>query len=363
MAQKTPRIAVIAGDGIGPEVIGQAVRVVETVCRRFDRKVELEHFDYGAERYLRDKVALPAGAIEQFRSEFDAILLGAVGDPRIPGNEHARDILLALRFELDLFANVRPVRLLDAELTPLKGRSAADIDFVVVRENTEGLYVNAGGVLHRGTPDEVAVQEEITTCRGVERVTKFAFELARRQKRRRVTLCDKSNVLRYGHELWQRVFREVASRYPDLETDHYFVDTLAMVMVQNPGALDVVVTNNLFGDILTDLGAAIGGGIGLAASASLGSGRIGLFEPVHGSAPNIAGKGIANPLGAVLTVALLLEHLGWTREAAAVETAVSRCVARRLTTPDLGGSASTEQVGDAIVAELSEPQTMSGPRA
>src|SRR5215210_2377049 len=342
------RIAVIPGDGIGPEVVREAVRVLRHLQQTKGLELELVDFDWGAEKFLRDGVTLPTGALEMLATEFDAILSGAFGDPRVPSNRHAEDILLGMRRGLDLYINLRPVRLLDEQLTPLKGRSVEDVNFVVFRENTEGAYTGMGGFLKRGTPDEVATQEEINTRKGVERIVVAAFEYARSRGRKRVTMCDKSNVQRFGGDLWQRVFKEVASRYEGIEANHQYVDAAAMFMVLNPAQYEVIVTSNLFGDILTDLGAALQGGLGLAASGNIHPGRVSLFEPVHGSAPPLAGQNKANPAGAILSSALMLEYLGHTEAAAAVERAVRESIAAGDTTRDLGGSLSTREAGEKI---------------
>jgi 3-isopropylmalate dehydrogenase len=284
--------------------------------------------------------------------EFHAILAGAFGDPRVPTNQHAEDILLGMRRGLDLYINLRPVRLLDPRLTPLRDRKTEDIDFVVFRENTEGAYCGAGGFLKKDTPDEIATQEELNTRRGVERIIVAAFEYARANGRKRVTMADKSNVQRFGGDLWQRVFKEVAARYSGIEANHQYVDAMAMFMVLNPSQYDVIVSNNLFGDILTDLGAAIQGGLGLAASGNLHPGKVSLFEPVHGSAPPLAGKGVANPVGAILTAAMMLEYVGYPDASKAVETAVRDAVVNNETTSDLGGTLSTEEAGAAIRKRL-----------
>ncbi len=346
------RLAVIAGDGIGPEVIREAVRVLERVQETHDVKLQMTDFDWGADRYLRDGVSLPEGALEMLSKDFDAILAGAFGDPRIPSNKVAEDVLLGMRRGLDLYINLRPVHLLEARLSPLRDRSPAEIDFVVLRENTEGAYCGAGGFLKKGTMDEIATQEELNTRKGVERIIVAAFEYAVAHGRKRVTMADKSNVQRFGGDLWQRVFREVAARYPAIETNHQYVDAMTMFMVLDPGQYDVIVSNNLFGDILTDLGAALVGGLGLAASANIHPGRVSLFEPVHGSAPPLAGKGIANPIGAILTTAMMLEYLGYKEASAAVEDAVRQCVTERETTADLGGELSTESAGAAICRRI-----------
>ena len=346
------RIAVIPGDGIGPEVIDQAVRVIGHLKSTHSLNLELFHFDWGADKFLKDGISLPPGQLEMLSNEFDAILAGAFGDPRVPSNKHAEDILLGMRRGLDLYINQRPVRLLNDRLTPLKNRTTGQIDFVVFRENTEGAYCGAGGFLKQGTDDEVALQDEVNTRRGVERIIVAAFEYAKKNGRKRVTMADKSNVQRFGGDLWQRVFKEVASRYPGITANHQYVDAMAMFMVLDPSQYDVIVSNNLFGDILTDLGAAIQGGLGLAASGNIHPGKVSLFEPVHGSAPPLAGKGIANPIGAILTLAMMLEYLGFQSASDAVEVAVRDAVSVNETTTDLGGSLSTEQAGSAIIAHL-----------
>ena len=346
------RIAVIPGDGIGPEVVREAVRVLRHLQETKGLELQFVDFDWGAEKFLRDGVTLPPGALEMLTAEFDAILAGAFGDPRVPSNKHAEDILLGMRRGLDLYINLRPVRLLNDRLTPLLNRTTSDIDFVVFRENTEGAYCGAGGFLKQGTADEIALQDEVNTRRGVERIIVAAFEYARANGRKRVTMADKSNVQRFGGDLWQRVFKEVAAGYTEITTNHQYVDAMAMFMVLDPSQYDVIVSNNLFGDILTDLGAAIQGGLGLAASGNIHPGKVSLFEPVHGSAPPIAGKGIANPIGAILTSAMMLEYLGFPLLSKEIEEAVRSAISANETTRDLGGQLSTEQAGAAIIAKL-----------
>lgn len=346
------RIAVIPGDGIGPEVVQEALRVLKICEQKYSIPVEIINFDWGAEKFLREGIALPPGALEMLARDFDAIFAGAFGDPRIPSNQHAEEILLGMRRGLDLYINLRPVRLLDPRLTPLRNAQINEIDFVVFRENTEGAYCGAGGFLKKGMADEVAIQEELNTRNGVERIILAAFEYAHANGRKRVTMADKSNVQRFGGDLWQRVFKEVASNYKDIEANHQYVDAMAMYMVLDPGQYDVIVTNNLFGDILTDLGAAIQGGLGLAASANIHPGKTSLFEPVHGSAPGLAGKNIANPIGAILTVTMMLEYLGYKAASDTIETAVREVIAHDEITPDLGGSLSTLEVGEAVCKRL-----------
>ncbi|HEX5966037.1 MAG TPA: 3-isopropylmalate dehydrogenase [Pyrinomonadaceae bacterium] len=346
------RIAVIPGDGIGPEVLREAVRVIRHLQQTRGFEAELVDFDWSADKFLRDGVTLPDGALEMLSTEFDAILAGAFGDPRVPTNKHAEDILLGMRRGLDLYINLRPVRLLHERLTPLVNRKTNEIDFVVFRENTEGAYCAAGGFLKHGTVDEIALQDEINTRRGVERIIVAAFEYARANRRTRVTMADKSNVQRFGGDLWQRVFKEVAAGYSEITANHQYVDAMAMHMVLDPSQYQVIVTNNLFGDILTDVGAAIQGGLGLAASGNIHPGKVSLFEPVHGSAPPLAGKGIANPIGSILTLAMMLEYLGFQKLSDEVEEAVRAAVSENETTRDLGGELSTEQAGAAIIARL-----------
>jgi 3-isopropylmalate dehydrogenase len=339
------RIAVIPGDGIGKEVTPEAVKVLRSVTAATGRKIEFLEFDWGADKYLREGVSLPPGAVEMLRDEFDAVLFGALGDPRVPSNQHAADILLGLRFKLDLYVNSRPVELLHDRLTPLRDRRERDIQMVVFRENTEGLYVGVGGFFKKGTADEIAVQEDMNSRKGVERIIRYAFDYARQQKLKRVCMSDKSNAMTFAHDLWQRVFKEVRQEYPDVESRHLYIDTLAMEIVRDPGQFDVIVTCNLFGDIISDLGAQLAGGLGLAPSGNIHPGRTSLFEPVHGSAPNIAGKGIANPLGSVLASAMMLAFLGWDHEAAILREGVKSALFKNYLTSDLGGDKTTGQVG------------------
>jgi 3-isopropylmalate dehydrogenase len=355
----TKRIAVIPGDGIGKEVIPQAVRVVQAA----EAAVEFASFDWGADRYLADQTTVPADGFAMLGRDFDATLVGAFGDPRVPSNIHAREILLGMRSQMDLYANVRPVRLLDASLCPLKEVEPKDVDFVVIRENTEGVYGNLGGVFKQGTPDEVAIQEDVNTRKGVERIVRCAFEFCAKTKkvdgspRHRVLMCDKSNAMTHAGGLWQRVFKEVAAEYPGIETQHMFVDALAMQMVRDPRGLDVIVTNNMFGDILTDIGAGLQGGLGMAASGNLCPGRgslrnIGMFEPVHGSAPPIAGKNLANPFGAILTAAMMLSELGMTGEAVKIEAAVLEALRTGQMTSDVGGKLGTREAGSWVASRV-----------
>ena len=338
------RIAVVPGDGIGKEVIAQAVNVVKTSAA----PVEFTEFDWSADRYLRDGTTIPSDGFAMLARDFDAIFVGALGDPRVPSNIHAKDILLGMRFKMDLYANVRPVKCLDDSLCPLKNRRAADIDFVVVRENTEGAYVDVGGVFKQDTADEIAVQEDVNTRKGVERVIRYAFEYARKHGRKKVLMSDKSNVMTFAHGLWQRVFKELSAEYSDIQSGHMYVDALCMHMVRDPSQFDVIVTNNMFGDIITDLAAALQGGLGMAASGNIHPGRTSMFEPVHGSAPPFAGKNIANPMGAILTAAMMLDHLNCDSEARKINDAVLEAVRQKKTTQDIGGSLGTRECGEWI---------------
>jgi 3-isopropylmalate dehydrogenase len=348
------RIAVLPGDGIGQEVIPQAVRVIEAV----GAPVEFTSFDWGADRYLADKATVPPDGFAMLARDFDAILVGAFGDPRVSSNIHAKEILLGMRTKMDLFANVRPVRLLDASLCPLKGVEPRDLDFVVIRENTEGVYGDLGGVFKQGTADEVAIQEDVNTRKGVERVVRYAFEYCARNTkldgspRQRLLMCDKSNAMTHAGGLWQRVFKEVAADYRQIETQHMYVDALCMQMVRDPAAFDVIVTNNMFGDIITDLAAGLQGGLGMAASGNLRPGHTSMFEPVHGSAPPIAGKNLANPFGAILTAAMMLAHLGMSPEAQKIEAAVLEAVRQKKTTVDIGGRLGTREAGEWVAEQV-----------
>jgi 3-isopropylmalate dehydrogenase len=349
------RIAALPGDGIGKDVSAEAVKVLEAVADVTGQPIAIEHVPWGADHYLATGVTVPAGGFDWLRGEFDAIFVGALGDPRVADNRHARDILLGLRFELDLYVNFRPVTLFDERLCPLKGRTPADVNFFVFRENTEGVYVNVGGRFKAGTEDEVAIQEEINTYKGVHRIVRHAFEFAQARGLTRVCMADKSNAMPAGHALWQRVFREVAAQHPGIDARHLYIDALAMLLVTDPGQFQVIVTNNLFGDIVTDIGAALQGGLGMAASANLHPGRTSMFEPVHGSAPPLAGRNLANPCGAVLSAALMLETLGKRDAADLVEGAVRAAVTARAVTADVGGTLGTRETGDAIVTQVRGP--------
>jgi 3-isopropylmalate dehydrogenase len=346
---------VLPGDGIGVDVTREAVKVLEAAAERWALPLELEHFPWSAEHYLATGVTIPPEAFGDLRERFAAVLIGAYGDPRVPDMRHAADILLGMRFKLDLYINLRPVKLYDERLCPLKGKRREDVDMVVFRENTEGAYVGAGGLFKAGTPDEVAVQEEIHTRKGVERILRAAFQYAVDHGRREVCMADKSNAMRHAGDLWQRCFAEVAADYPQVATRHLYVDALTMQLVRAPESFDVIVTNNMFGDIVTDLGAALQGGLGVAGSANLHPGEVSMFEPVHGSAPKYAGTGRANPVGAVLSVGLMLDYLGHAEAAAEVERAVAQSLREGETTPDLGGRRTTSEVGDLLARAVAAP--------
>ena len=349
------KVAIIGGDGIGPEVIAEGVRVLSWFETKRGVDLELWHLDLGAERYLRDGTTFPDAVRDAIFEDCAAVLLGALGDARVPGFEHARDILFGMRVGFDLYANVRPVRALSDALVPLRGRAAKDVDFVVFRENTEGIYAGMGGQLRRGTAHEIAINEDINTRHGVERIIRAAFNYAKRSGRKRVLMSDKSNAMRHAHELWQRVFNDVQKEYPEIAASHLYIDALCMELIRDPGQFQVIVTNNLFGDIVTDLGAALQGGMGVAASVSFNPdhpARVKLFEPVHGSAPKLAGLGQANPVATLLCVALLLETLGFEAAAHELETAIQLTVLAGQTTPDLGGPLGTRAVTDAVLARL-----------
>ena len=345
------RIAVLPGDGIGVDVTREAVKVLRATAEAFSFRLELEQMDYGAERYLRTGETLPAQVLSDFRN-YDAVFMGAFGDPRVPDMRHAADILLGTRFGLDLYANVRPIRCLSDRLCPLRHFTGRDVNFVVFRENTEGLYVGVGGNFKKGTADEVALQEEVNTRKGVERILRYAFEYAVRSGRKRVTMSDKSNALRFGHDLWQRVFWELAREFPGVEANHLYVDALTMQMIKNPAQFDVIVTCNMFGDIITDLGAQLQGGLGMAASGNIHPDGTSMFEPVHGSAPKYAGQDVANPLGAILTAGMLLDHVGLKDAAAAIERAVTASVEGLECTADVGGKLGTAATGDAVARRI-----------
>jgi len=353
------KIAVMPGDGVGKEVVPAALVVLKEVARKFGFRYTTDHYPFGGEHYLKTGQLLPDSALKELAAH-DAILFGAVGvDPRgsqqIPQGILESDILLKMRFDLDQYANLRPTRLLPGVPTPLKNAGPDDIDMIIVRENTEGLYCGNGGFLYKHTPHEVANQIEVATRRGVERCIRFAFDYAKQFGRKKVTLVAKSNVLRFAHNLWLRAFEEIKTDYPGLETDYHHVDACTMYMVTKPKIYDVIVTTNMFGDIITDLGAAIQGGMGMAASGNLNPTRqaASMFEPVHGSAPDIAGKNWANPIATFLSLAMMLDFLKQSKAAAAVNQAIRQVVADpKNHTRDLGGTATTTAVTEAICAAI-----------
>lgn len=348
------KIAVIPGDGIGPEVTDESLKVLKAVAEKANFNYEIVSYDFGGDRYLKTGEVLPDSALSEFR-QIDAIFLGAIGHPDVPPGVLEKGILLKIRFELDMYINLRPIKLYPGVWTPLKDKGPEDIDFVVVRENTESLYVGIGGFFKKGTADEVAIQEMIATRKGVERCVRYAFDLARKKsKQKKLTLVDKANVLTYAHDLWRRVFAEVGAEYPDIQKDYAFVDATTMWMVKNPEWFDVIVTDNMFGDIITDLGAMIQGGMGIAASGNLNPGKVSMFEPIHGSAPKYKGKNQINPLAAICAIGMMLDYLGEKRAAELIDKAVSDALAsgkiKDLSAGRMGHT--TTEVGDMVVASL-----------
>jgi 3-isopropylmalate dehydrogenase len=349
MASRIIRLAVVAGDGIGPEVVAEGLKVLEVVAPSYDLTIEQTAYDLGAARWHRTGEVLPDSVLEEIRAH-DAILLGAVGDPTVPSGVLERGLLLRLRFELDHYVNLRPVKLFPGVTTPLAGVTPDDIDMIVVREGTEGPYTGVGGVVRKGTPHEVATQESVNTAFGVERVIRYAFEVAASRPRKKLTLVHKDNVLTFAGELYQRLLKQVGAEFPQVTTDYCHVDAATMFFVNQPQRFDVVVTDNLFGDIITDIGAAIAGGIGLAASGNVNPDRTApsMFEPVHGSAPDIAGQAKADPTATILSVAMLLDHLGLPEAARRVEQAVSEDLVERQEAP----ARSTGLIGDTIAKRV-----------
>ena len=356
---KTYNIGVIAGDGIGPEVIGEGLKVLRAVRDEFD--VNLVEYPYSGAYYLKTKELVPERVIEEWRA-LDAVYLGAIGHPGVEPGLVERSVIMGLRMGLDLYVNLRPVKLFAEHLCPLKDKTPGDVDFIVIRENTEDAYAGVGGIFRKGTPDEVAVAEMVFTRKGTERVIRYAFELARARGKARVnggrktklTMVDKANAIR-AQDLWTRVFAEVGREYPDVDQNHLYVDACCMLMVKSPEAFDVVVTTNLFGDIVTDLGAMIQGGMGTAASGNIHPGKNGMFEPIHGSAPDIAGQGIANPIGAILSVSMMLDFLGEKRAADHVESAIaSLLTSRRIPSVDAKSGLTTVQIGDMVVQQIAD---------
>ena len=347
------RIAVVPGDGTGPEVVREGLKVLDRVAAKCNLTFEFEHFYLGGDHYRKTGEILSEDTLEALQT-FDAIFLGAIGHPDVKPGILEKGILLKLRFHLDQYINLRPVKLYEGVETPLKDKTPADIDFVVVRENTEGLYAGAGGCLKKGTPDEVAVQESINTRKGVERCVRFAFEYCRRRNReKKLTLCGKTNVLTYAFDLWERTFYEVAREYPDIETDYAHIDAICMWMVKNPEWFDVIVTDNMFGDIITDLAAMIQGGMGIAAGANINPQGVSMFEPIGGSAPKYTGKNVINPIAAVLAAQIMLETIGQKEGAVMVERAVAKVLAKDLKSPSAGKMGfTTEEVGDMIAQHI-----------
>jgi 3-isopropylmalate dehydrogenase len=350
---KTYKIALMGGDGTGPEVLAEGVKVLRAAAQKFDFKMDLTNFDFGGERYKRTGEILPDSAIEELR-QFDAIYLGAIGHPDVKPGILEKGILLKLRFSLDQYINLRPVKLYPGVDTPLKDKGPKEIDFVVVRENSEGLYAGAGGVLKKGTLDEVAIQESINTRKGVERCLRYAFDYTRkRNQEKKLTLCGKTNVLTFAFDLWERTFYEVAKEYPDIKTDYAHVDATCMWMVKNPEWFDVIVTDNMFGDIITDLGAMIQGGMGIAAGGNINPQGVSMFEPIGGSAPKYTGKNVINPMAAIMAGQMMLDVLGETKAAAAVEKAAVMVISQKLKSQAAGKMGySTTEVGDLVAAAV-----------
>ena len=345
-----PRIALIPGDGIGVEVVREARRVLEFVREAEGVNFELVEWDLGADRFLRDEITITDDEFVSLDQDHDAVLLGALGDPRVPSNQHAKDILLGMRFKLDLYVNFRPCVLISPELSPLKTVSALRLE--IFRENTEGEYTGMGGVARKNTPAEVAIEENLATRHGVERIIRAAFQFADSRGRDRVSLVDKANVMRYVGDLWRRTFADVASEYPGIEADAMYVDAMAMDLVRRPERYQVLVMSNLFGDVISDLAAEITGGLGMAPSANIHPGRNVLFEPVHGSAPDIAGQGKANPIGAIRCVALMMDHFGYYAAGDSIEAAVVSAYRMGQVTPDLGGDFTTTETATAIIEHI-----------
>ncbi|MDA8388468.1 MAG: 3-isopropylmalate dehydrogenase [Nitrospiraceae bacterium] len=347
MKLKTYKIALIPGDGTGPEVIAEGKKALDAAAGRFGFKLDYTHYDLGGERYLKTGEVLPSGVLEELKRH-DAILLGAIGHPDVKPGILEKGILLELRFKLDQYINLRPVKLYPGVDCPLKGKGPDDIDFVVIRENSEGLYAGAGGTLKKGTPDEVAIQESINTRKGVERCLRYAYEFTRkRNRRKKLTLCGKTNVLTFAFDLWERAFREIGTGYPDIKADYAHVDAITMWFVKNPEWFDVVVTDNMFGDIITDLGAMIQGGMGIAAGGNINPEGVSMFEPIGGSAPKYKGQNVINPLAAICAAGMMLEHLGEEKAAQAIEAAVIEVTGKHIKSLAAGRMGmGTSEVGD-----------------
>ena len=347
-------IAVIAGDGTGPEVIREGRKVLDTVASKFGFSLNCVDYDLGGERYLRTGEILPDSVVKELRT-FDGIYLGAIGHPDVTPGTLEKGILLRLRFELDQYVNLRPVKLYPNVETPIKNKGPEDIDFVVVRENTEGFYVGSGGFFKKGTPDEIAIQESINTRKGIERLLRYAFDTARaRGKRKKLTLCGKTNVLTYAWDLWMRTFQEISKEYPDVQTDYAHVDAICMWFVKNPEWFDVIATDNMFGDIITDLGAMIQGGMGIAAGGNINPEGVSMFEPIGGSAPKYTGKNMINPLAGILAGALMIETLGEKAAAKSIEEAVVKTLTKNIKSLEAGKMGySTSEIGDLVAEYIS----------
>jgi len=351
---KSYNIAVIGGDGTGPEVVREAIKVLEAAAKKYSLKLDYTHYDLGGERFLRTQEALPDSVVGELR-KFPAILLGAIGHPEVKPGILEKGILLRLRFELEQYINLRPVKLYDERFCQLKDKKPEDIDFVVVRENNEGLYTGSGGFVFKGTPHEIAVQESINTRRGVERCLRFAFEFTRRRnKEKKLTLCGKTNVLTYAFDLWERAFHEIGQKdYPEVKRDYAHVDATTMWFVKNPEWFDVIVTDNMFGDIITDLGAMVQGGMGIAAGGNINPGGTSMFEPIGGSTPKYTGQGVINPLAAICAGQMMLDFLGETAAAAAIESAVIKITREKIKSLAAGRMGfTTAQVGDLVAAAI-----------
>jgi 3-isopropylmalate dehydrogenase len=348
---RTYRIAVIGGDGVGPEVTAEGLKVLTRASSLFGFAYETTEFPFGSEHYLASGELLPAGQLDRFR-EYDAILLGAIGDPRLPPGLVERGVIAAIRFGLDLYVNLRPIKLYAERLCPIKGKTPADVDMIVVRENTEDLYTGIGGYFKRGTPDEVVIANQIFTRKGCERVIRYAFGLAAGRPRKKLTLVDKANAIEV-QSLWRRTVEAVAPDFPGVAFDFAYIDAACMWMVKNPESFDVIVTSNLFGDILTDLGAMVQGGMGIAASGNLHPGRVSLFEPIHGSAPKYKGRNVVSPIAAISAVGMMLDYLGERQPARAIESSIAQLVSSdRIPSLDAGSGLSTSQVGDMVCEQL-----------
>ncbi|OGS20435.1 MAG: 3-isopropylmalate dehydrogenase [Elusimicrobia bacterium RIFOXYA2_FULL_39_19] len=347
---KTYRIGVLPGDGVGPEIIREGMKVLEEACKKESVKCEFTNYDFGAERYLKTNEVLPDSALDEFK-KLDAIYLGAVGDPRVRPGLLEKELLLRIRFTLDQYINLRPCVLYPGIWTPLKDKTFNEIDFVVIRENTEGLYCGIGGVFKKGTKDETTTQIELNTYKGVERCIRYAFEYTKkRNKRKKLTMVDKSNVLTYGHDLWLRVFDQVGADFSEVQKDHAYVDAACMWMVKNPEWFDVIVTNNMFGDIITDLGAMVQGGLGVAAGGNINPNGVSMFEPIHGSAPKYTGKNVINPIATIAAGAMMMETLGETKVSERIDHSIRALLSSgKVKSMDAGKMGfSTSEIGDLV---------------